>query len=618
MSQVDTDTLRRALLQDTEVSLAKLRSRMPAPRDILILLETELDRAQLLFALGEESTPVRQALARAAGAGQAAVLSQLRNEGPGEGSSVVLIEPEMPSRSVHIAALEFVLDHWIGAWSSAVMARDITSLRLLCSGEVIRASTPPAAIMHSVWGPHCQLLATTSVAPWQLESLERLLKEVLENAEGLAPDVRGVRIEPVLDLVRAMLERDGHAFAGIAAAAAASNRLFWANRDLPHHPRAVWPLEVTALTLLAIDNELLSVGDLKRLDTELPVSLIQSVAPLALSRTRVSWPLREILSSDEANWFLDLRGVPRQGREHQVLMHDDQLVAVYPVSSIMIPQGLAEFALVNELGKSDCQPALDAGELLLLAERLVGQAPPSSPNREARVAYHELITEALAAVDAVIARIPSGADRVPVSTLSSDTARRMMAGDPGRFRKVRIQAYRDGIATALAQFDRDGREQQSAALEQVKAAAEMISSSVTPLLEALAGESGTGTARTLVPGPDDFTAAFTPEAVKQAREGYLAYCPQLPEVDTLDYWLDIQVKAAAAGLLRSRNDLSVQFPEAYLKVADRLVAQNVWLTWRYVTDESGAGESYDGLVWLNGRWVWFPKPWRYFSGKTLH
>ncbi|MBW1876968.1 MAG: hypothetical protein JRJ84_01265 [Deltaproteobacteria bacterium] len=60
-------------------------------------------------------------------------------------------------------------------------------------------------------------------------------------------------------------------------------------------------------------------------------------------------------------------------------------------------------------------------------------------------------------------------------------------------------------------------------------------------------------------------------------------------------------------MLREDNELSAHFPEAYHAVAQVLDTSRVWMCWRY------DGLRYDGLVWVNDHWAWFPKPWRVLS-----
>jgi hypothetical protein len=55
------------------------------------------------------------------------------------------------------------------------------------------------------------------------------------------------------------------------------------------------------------------------------------------------------------------------------------------------------------------------------------------------------------------------------------------------------------------------------------------------------------------------------------------------------------------------------FPRGYHTLAG-LVPDRIWLAWKYVEPGERLGMAYDGLVWLDERFVWFPKPWRVVQG----
>jgi hypothetical protein len=36
--------------------------------------------------------------------------------------------------------------------------------------------------------------------------------------------------------------------------------------------------------------------------------------------------------------------------------------------------------------------------------------------------------------------------------------------------------------------------------------------------------------------------------------------------------------------------------------------QRVWVAWEVIPLGKSAGMAYDGLVWIEDHWAWFPKP----------
>lgn len=52
------------------------------------------------------------------------------------------------------------------------------------------------------------------------------------------------------------------------------------------------------------------------------------------------------------------------------------------------------------------------------------------------------------------------------------------------------------------------------------------------------------------------------------------------------------------------------FPGGYRQAAEFLKSGLKIVRWKFVQPGERLGMAYDGLVVVNGRWVWVPKPWR--------
>lgn len=76
----------------------------------------------------------------------------------------------------------------------------------------------------------------------------------------------------------------------------------------------------------------------------------------------------------------------------------------------------------------------------------------------------------------------------------------------------------------------------------------------------------------------------------------------------------LRISAANAGLLRWPNELSDKFPRGYRNIAGWMSPKYVWFSWRWTAQPdgppSGPGVQFDGLVWVERRWVWLPKAFR--------
>ncbi|GAA2615965.1 hypothetical protein [Paractinoplanes durhamensis] len=113
-----------------------------------------------------------------------------------------------------------------------------------------------------------------------------------------------------------------------------------------------------------------------------------------------------------------------------------------------------------------------------------------------------------------------------------------------------------------------------------------------PLLRALAVD-GTGvTLRELRPRTEDYPKVFAPAVVDRARERYELLWAGPIDFRRPDPGADVEMQVAPA------------------RGGEVLLPGRVWAKWRYVVPGQTAGLSYDGLVWCDYHWAWFPKPHR--------
>jgi hypothetical protein len=112
------------------------------------------------------------------------------------------------------------------------------------------------------------------------------------------------------------------------------------------------------------------------------------------------------------------------------------------------------------------------------------------------------------------------------------------------------------------------------------------------------------------PEPEDYARVFVPDAAERARAAYQVVWLTAPRPQPNQGQSEVLVFGAPAGLLTDDNELSRRFPNGYRSIAHLLDRHQIWLAWKYVVPGASSGMSYDGLVWLDGRFAWFPKPWR--------
>lgn len=115
--------------------------------------------------------------------------------------------------------------------------------------------------------------------------------------------------------------------------------------------------------------------------------------------------------------------------------------------------------------------------------------------------------------------------------------------------------------------------------------------------------------RGLRPTRDDCARLFDAELVDSVAAAVERVDYDVPLASPGDTYPDLQVTAATAGLLRWPNDLSHHFPLGYRNSAGWMTPDRVWLAWIFKSAQGG-GVRYDGLAWLDDRWVWIPKAYR--------
>ena len=94
-----------------------------------------------------------------------------------------------------------------------------------------------------------------------------------------------------------------------------------------------------------------------------------------------------------------------------------------------------------------------------------------------------------------------------------------------------------------------------------------------------------------------------------ARDAFDRFWKASPPVRTPDpAYSELSLWVAPAGMLDRENLLSRQFP-GYRGLAPWLDPHRVWLAWRFAKPGALGGLSYDGLVWCDDHWAWFPRPY---------
>jgi hypothetical protein len=116
--------------------------------------------------------------------------------------------------------------------------------------------------------------------------------------------------------------------------------------------------------------------------------------------------------------------------------------------------------------------------------------------------------------------------------------------------------------------------------------------------------------RALRPAPEDYARVFIPEVAAAAQSGYAALWDNLPPWPVRADQTRLEVAAARAEDFVEQNERAQHFPGGYLSIARQLQPGPIWVCWEFIAPGRDGGVAFDGLVPIDGRWAWFPKPWK--------
>jgi hypothetical protein len=120
----------------------------------------------------------------------------------------------------------------------------------------------------------------------------------------------------------------------------------------------------------------------------------------------------------------------------------------------------------------------------------------------------------------------------------------------------------------------------------------------------------------LRPTSADYRAVFVDDAAAKAEAAYEKLWNDPKAVITASPASTelVLFKATTEELQKWTGAAESDFPGGYKRVADRFKPGITVYRWKYVKPGEQLGMAYDGLIYVNGHWAWFPKPWRALAG----
>lgn len=119
-------------------------------------------------------------------------------------------------------------------------------------------------------------------------------------------------------------------------------------------------------------------------------------------------------------------------------------------------------------------------------------------------------------------------------------------------------------------------------------------------------------AEEIAPRPEDFARVFVDEIADAAREGFArTWAGEVLAPHANPGQTELLVAAATGEELARGTKWLQEFPGGYQSIAGRFRPDVYVVRWKHVRPGATSGLAYDGLVPLDARWAWFPKPWRW-------
>ncbi|MFA6431357.1 MAG: hypothetical protein WCV91_03115 [Candidatus Margulisiibacteriota bacterium] len=150
----------------------------------------------------------------------------------------------------------------------------------------------------------------------------------------------------------------------------------------------------------------------------------------------------------------------------------------------------------------------------------------------------------------------------------------------------------------------------TAMLSGEKGAKQLINNFINPNIDHLK------LTKTLHPDKLDYKAFFIDKSWEKAMKVYeeTLWTKDLV-IEGKEGQTKILIWSATPAELKAGTGNSKFFPGGYRDIADQIRPQHTIYRFKLVEPGDTSGRSFDGLVYLNGHWVIFPKPWKALNAK---
>ncbi len=115
--------------------------------------------------------------------------------------------------------------------------------------------------------------------------------------------------------------------------------------------------------------------------------------------------------------------------------------------------------------------------------------------------------------------------------------------------------------------------------------------------------------RSLMPRPEDYAIVFTEPAATDLAQAYKSFWASPQIIGATDHQIELRLLSATTEELQHGREI---FPD-WEPILPQLQPGFTWYRFKFVRPGDITGLSYDGLVYINDHWAWFPEPWRHVA-----
>ncbi len=122
--------------------------------------------------------------------------------------------------------------------------------------------------------------------------------------------------------------------------------------------------------------------------------------------------------------------------------------------------------------------------------------------------------------------------------------------------------------------------------------------------------------KALQPDSADYKAIFEGDAAAKAEESYkkLWNAPSFEGIGGQEDQTEVLLWAIPTEDIAAWNEKAKDLPGGYERIKDKLKKGLVVYRFKFVKPGSKLGTANDGLIFVNGHWVFVPKPWKAIGG----